>query len=35
MIEESYVPSMDEFLSGKIKTNDPDLLRRFSGVFGL
>ncbi|RAL22974.1 AMP-dependent synthetase [Lujinxingia litoralis] len=35
IVQESYVPSMDEFMSGVIKTNDPDLLMRFSAVFGL
>ena len=35
MIHEKYVPSMDEFMSGDIKTNDPDLLMRFQSVFEL
>jgi long-chain acyl-CoA synthetase len=34
MISESYVPTMDEFMSGKIKTNDPNLLMMFQNVFG-
>ncbi|MEL6182098.1 MAG: hypothetical protein AAFS10_24265, partial [Myxococcota bacterium] len=35
MVVESYVPSMDEFMSGKVKTNNPQLLIRFQSVFGL
>ncbi|MFU8803439.1 MAG: AMP-binding protein [Bradymonadaceae bacterium] len=35
IVEESYVPSLDEFMSGAIKTNDPDLLMRFQAVFRL
>jgi long-chain acyl-CoA synthetase len=35
MIEESYVPSFDEFMNGTIKTNDPNLLMRFQAVFQL
>ncbi len=35
IVQESYVPSMDEFMSGVIKTNDPNLLMRFQSVFGL
>ena len=35
MVDESYVPSMDEFMSGKVKTNNPQLLIRFQSVFGL
>ncbi len=35
MIEESYVPSMDEFMNGTVKTNDPNLLMRFQSVFQL
>ena len=35
IVEESYVPSMDEFMSGDIKTNDPDLLMRFQSAFKL
>jgi long-chain acyl-CoA synthetase len=34
MISESYVPTMDEFMSGKIRTNDPNLLMMFQNVFG-
>ncbi len=35
IVEESYIPSFDEFISGAIKTNSPDLLMRFQSVFGL
>lgn len=35
MIEESYTPSIDEFMNGTIKTNEPALLMRFQSVFGL
>lgn len=35
IVEESYVPSYDEFISGVIKTNDPALLMRFQAVFQL
>ncbi|WP_168210982.1 AMP-binding protein [Persicimonas caeni] len=35
IVTESYVPSMDEFMSGKIKTNDPQLLMQFQNVFAL
>ena len=35
IVEEQYVPSMDEFVSGDIKTNDPDLLMRFQSAFEL
>ena len=35
MIEESYTPSIDEFLNGTIKTNEVPLLMRFQAVFGL
>ncbi|MFW6053302.1 MAG: AMP-binding protein [Persicimonas sp.] len=35
IVNESYVPSMDEFVSGKIKTNDPQLLMQFQNVFAL
>ncbi len=35
IVQERYVPSMDEFMSGVIKTNDPNLLMRFQTVFGL
>ena len=33
IVREGYTPSMDEFLSGDIKTNDPDLLRDFQATF--
>jgi hypothetical protein len=33
MILESYVPSMTEFASGKVKTNAPNLLFEFQKVF--
>ncbi len=35
IVQESYVPSYDEFISGVIKTNDPALLMRFQAVFQL
>ena len=35
IVQESYVPSMDEFVTGAIKTNAPDLLVQFQSVFGL
>ena len=35
IVHESYVPSMDEFMKGDIKTNDPNLLMRFQSVFEL
>ena len=35
MVHENYVPSMDEFMKGDIKTNDPDLLMRFQALFAL
>ena len=35
IVEERYIPSMDEFMSGDIKTNDPDLLMRFQAAFEL
>lgn len=35
IVKESYVPSFAEFMSGKIKTNAPDLLRTFQKAFGL
>jgi long-chain acyl-CoA synthetase len=34
MITESYVPTMEEFMSGQIKTNNPALLIAFQHVFG-
>jgi hypothetical protein len=34
-VQESYIPSFDEFMNGTIKTNSPDLLMRFQSVFGL
>ncbi len=33
IVREGYMPSMDEFLSGDIKTNDPDMLRDFQSTF--
>lgn len=35
MIMDSYTPSIDEFMNGTVKTNDPALLLRFQAVFGL
>ena len=35
MVRESYVPSMTEFMEGKVKTNDPNHLRTLQVVFGL
>lgn len=35
IVQESYIPSFDEFMNGAIKTNSPDLLMRFQSVFGL
>lgn len=35
IVQESYVPSYEEFISGVIKTNDPALLMRFQAVFQL
>ncbi len=35
IVREGYVPSVDEFVSGDIKTNDPELLRDFQEFFGL
>ncbi len=35
IVEEQYTPSMDEFVSGDIKTNDPELLRDFQRIFDL
>ncbi len=32
---EGYVPSMNEFMDGRVKTNDPDLLMQFKAAFGL
>ena len=34
MVLESYQPGLDEFMSGAIKTSDPDLLVKFQGIFG-
>lgn len=34
MVMDSYTPSIDEFLSGKIKTSDPSLLIAFQNIFG-
>ncbi len=33
MLRDGYVPSMDEFMNGDIKTNDPELLRDFRQLF--
>ena len=35
IVREKYVPSFAEFADGRVKTNDPDLLRQFQSVFGL
>lgn len=35
IVQESYIPSFDEFMNGTIKTNAPDLLMRFQSVFKL
>lgn len=35
IVTESYIPSMDEFMSGKIKTNAPHLLAQFKTAFAL
>jgi len=35
IVREGYVPSMDEFMSGDIKTNDPEKLRDFQNFFGI
>jgi 1-acyl-sn-glycerol-3-phosphate acyltransferase len=35
MLEEGYVPPVSDFVSGKLKTSRPDLLREFQRVFGL
>ncbi|MFB6373876.1 MAG: 1-acyl-sn-glycerol-3-phosphate acyltransferase, partial [Bradymonadaceae bacterium] len=35
IVREGYVPSVDEFMSGDIQTNDPELLRDFQQFFGL
>ncbi len=35
IVKEAYIPSMDEFMDGSIKTNSPDLLMRFQSVFRL
>ncbi len=35
IVREHYVPSFAEFADGRVKTNDPDLLRQFQAVFGL
>ncbi|BDD88302.1 hypothetical protein [Desulfofustis limnaeus] len=32
--EEDYRPGMGDFLTGKIKTNNPDLLKTFLAAFG-
>jgi long-chain acyl-CoA synthetase len=33
MLRDGYVPSMEEFMNGDIKTNDPELLRDFRHLF--
>lgn len=35
IVTESYIPSMDEFMSGKVKTNAPQLLAQFQAAFAL
>jgi long-chain acyl-CoA synthetase len=35
IVQESYIPSFDEFMDGTIKTNSPDLLMQFQSVFRL
>ena len=35
MVRESYVPSMSEFMEGKVKTNHPGHLQTMQSVFGL
>lgn len=35
IVRESYTPSFAEFMSGKVKTNDPGLLKVFKKVFSL
>ena len=35
IVRERYVPGFAEFAEGKVKTNDPVLLRTFQSVFGL
>ncbi|MFB6264312.1 MAG: AMP-binding protein [Bradymonadaceae bacterium] len=35
IVEEGYVPGVEEFMSGDIKTNDPDLLRDFRELFDI
>lgn len=35
IVTESYIPSMDEFMSGKVKTNAPQLLAQFQTAFAL
>ena len=35
IVREKYVPSFAEFADGRVKTNDPNLLRQFQSVFGL
>ncbi len=35
IVRERYVPSFAEFADGRVKTNNPDLLRQFQSVFGL
>ncbi len=35
MVREGYVPSMAEFMSGKVKTNNPQHLFSFKSIFSL
>lgn len=35
IVTESYIPSMDEFMSGEVKTNAPQLLAQFQAAFEL
>lgn len=35
IVKERYTPSFSEFMSGKVKTNDPNLLKIFKKVFSL
>jgi long-chain acyl-CoA synthetase len=35
MVQESYIPSFDEFMDGTIRTSNPELLMRFPAIFSL
>ena len=35
IVRERYTPGMEDFMSGRLKTNDPALLIAFQRVFGL